>query len=326
MNSRLSAYLALLLTVAIWGVAGPVIKVTLRDIQPFTFLALRFFINTIVISPILLFYLRSHPIKVADLPRLSLLTLLGTTATLSLIFLGLDRTTALDATLIIATAPLFIVIGGSLICIKGVICLHERVTQLEKIGLAIALIGVGVAVIQPLLEQGVFAWENLTGNLLVLASNFTWTAFTLLAKEDFKRFTFRAKREEEAVPSLPGEGFTPFIVTAFSFIFGLFTFLPLALLENLIPSPITYYLSPNAVLGVLYMSLLSSIVAYFTYAWGISKIEASEAALFFYLEPIFAAPFAYLWLGERITPTFLLGAAIIATGVILTEIAPLKHQ
>jgi len=269
-------------------------------------LALRFLINAIVISPILLFYLKSHPIKVADLPRLFLLTLLGTTATLSLIFLGLDRTTALDATLIIATAPLFIVIGGSLVCIKGVICLHERITRLEKIGLVVALAGVGIAVIQPLLEQGAFAWENLAGNLLVLASNFTWAVFTLLAKEDFKRFT-------------------PFLITAFSFIFGLFTFLPLALIENSSLLPTVYHLPPTTFLGVLYMSLLSSIVAYFSWAWGVSKIKASEAALFLYLEPIFAAPFAYLWLGERITPTFLLGAVIIATGVILTEYKSASH-
>lgn len=309
-KNRLLAYLAMLLTVAIWGVAGPVIKVTLRDIQPFTFLALRFFINAIVIAPILLLYLKSssrQTIKLSDVPRLFLLTLLGTTATLSLIFLGLDRTTALDATLIIATAPIFIVIGGSLVCIKGVVCLHERVTRLEKIGLAVALAGVGIAVAQPILEEGIFARQNLLGNLLVLGSNFTWAAFTLLAKEDFKRFT-------------------PFLITTFSFIFGFLTFLPLALIENPdLPLAISH-LPLAALSGVLYMSLLSSVVAYFLYAWGVSKIEASEAALFLYLQPIFAAPFAYLWLGEKITSAFLLGAAVIATGVILTEYRPHPKQ
>ncbi|HEB14007.1 MAG TPA: EamA family transporter, partial [candidate division WWE3 bacterium] len=56
-----------------------------------------------------------------------------------------------------------------------------------------------------------------------------------------------------------------------------------------------------------------------------------EAALFLYLEPVFAAPLAYLWLGESITPTFIIGAAVIAAGVILTEYRPprvahLRHR
>ncbi|PIS12465.1 hypothetical protein COT70_00765 [candidate division WWE3 bacterium CG09_land_8_20_14_0_10_47_33] len=317
-KNRLLAYLAMLLTVAIWGVAGPVIKVTLRDIQPFTFLALRFFINTIVISPILYLYLKTRPpdpptprLRWASLPRLFFLTLLGTTSTLALIFLGMDRTSALDATLISATAPLFIVIGGSLVCIKGVVCLKETVTQWEKIGLTIALAGVGITILQPFLEQGIFAKGNLLGNLLVFASNFTWAAFTLFAKEDFRRYT-------------------PFLITASSFIFGFFTFLPLALLENPNLLVTIYHLPLTARLGVLYMSLFSSVVAYFTYAWGVEKIEASKAALFLYLQPLFAAPFAYLWLGEKVTPAFIFGAAVIATGVVLTEsrprIASLKNR
>jgi len=319
MSKRTLAYLSLLTTVAIWGIAGPVIKVTLHDLQPFTFLALRFFINTIVISPILFLYLKrlktqstNHPIiQLSDIPRLFFLTLLGTTSTLALIFFGMDRTSALDATLISATAPLFIVIGGSLVCIKGVVCLKETVTQWEKIGLTIALAGVGITILQPFLEQGIFAKGNLLGNLLVFASNFTWAAFTLFAKEDFRRYT-------------------PFLITASSFIFGFFTFLPLALLENPNLLNTIYHLPLTACLGVLYMSLFSSVVAYFTYAWGVEKIEASKAALFLYLQPLFAAPFAYLWLGEKITPAFILGAAVIATGVVLTEsrprIASLKNR
>lgn len=296
MTQRILAYLALLTTVAIWGVAGPVIKVTLRGITPFSFLALRFLINAVLISPFLLLYLRSHPLKWKDFTRLSLLTILGTTATLSLIFLGLERTTALDAVLIIATAPLFIVLAGA-------IFLKEKITKLEKFGLSLALLGISITVIQPLLERGILAQENLVGNLLILASNIVWTAFTITSKEDFRRHT-------------------PFLITSFSFVLGFLTFIPLAFLENPNLLLAVSRLPLATLLGVLYMSILSSIVAYFTYAWGLSKIEASEAALFLYLEPIFAAPFAYLWLGETVTPVFLLGAVVIAAGVILTEYRP----
>jgi len=309
-KNRLLAYLAMIVTVAIWGIAGPVIKITLRDIQPFALLALRFLVSAVVISPILCLYLKKNPDQVprsfSEVGQLILLTLLGTTTTLTLVFLGIARTTALDASLIIATAPLFIILGGSVVCIKGVVCLREKVTRLEKLGLAIALTGVGATVLQPLLEGGIFAGGNLAGNLLVLASNISWTAFTLLTKEAFKRFS-------------------PLLVTATSFIFGFFTFLPLALIENPnLPSALIR-IPPSAWTGILYMSLLSSIVAYFAYAWAVSKIEASEAAVFAYLEPIFSVPFAYLWLGEVPTAAFLIGAIIIAAGVVISEYQP-RHE
>jgi drug/metabolite transporter (DMT)-like permease len=75
-----------------------------------------------------------------------------------------------------------------------------------------------------------------------------------------------------------------------------------------------------AIPGILYMSAISSVIAYFTYNLGYSLIEASEATLFDYLKPIFAAPVALMWLGEQITLPFLVGAGLIFLGVVLTEI------
>ncbi len=296
-KDRLLSYLALLTTTAIWGIAGPVIKATLNvGLPPFTFLALRFLIAAAVISPFLIYYLRTHPEKWQHLPRLFFLSLLGTTATLALIFLGMERTTVLDATLITATAPIFIMVGGALF-------LRERVQPLEKIGTLVILAGVGITIIQPLLERGILAEENLVGNLLVFASNLTWAVYTLLSKKDY--------REHD-----------PFLITSLSFVFGLLTFLPLAWLENPQLLTIGSGLSTGALGGVLYMALFSSLAAYLLYGWGLSKIEASEAAPFFYLEPLFAVPLAYWWLGETVTFAFLIGAAVIAAGLLLIEYRP----
>ena len=67
------------------------------------------------------------------------------------------------------------------------------------------------------------------------------------------------------------------------------------------------------------MVIFSSVLAYFAFESGLRLIEASETTLFAYLQPIFAAPVAVFWLGERISPPFLLGAGIIAIGVFLSE-------
>ncbi len=70
------------------------------------------------------------------------------------------------------------------------------------------------------------------------------------------------------------------------------------------------------------MAILSYVLAYFLYNFGISKIEVSEAAIFSYLQPLFAAPLAVLWLKEIVTLPFLFGASVIALGVFLSEYRP----
>ena len=72
------------------------------------------------------------------------------------------------------------------------------------------------------------------------------------------------------------------------------------------------------------MSLFGSIIAYFTYTYGFSLIEASEATLFTYLQPLFTAPLAVFWLKESVRPPFIIGAVFIALGVFLTEYKPKK--
>jgi len=298
MTHRLKAYIALLFVAAIWGIAGPVIKHTLHFLPPFTFLFYRFLFVSLFCLPILLYLWKKSKISFQDLPKLFLLGLMSTTINLSLIFFGFERTTALDGTLLSSITPIFIVIGGAMF-------LKEKVTRLEKIGLLVVLAGAFLTVIQPLLEKGIFAQENLLGNLLILFAGLQWTTYVLLAKESLKRHS-------------------PLAITASAGLVGLITFLPLAFFEqgkaifnfNFLVS------SPSAFWGVFYMAILSYVLAYFLYNFGISKIEVSEAAIFSYLQPLFAAPLAVLWLKEIVTLPFLFGASVIALGVFLSEYRP----
>lgn len=292
MTKRLKAYLALLLVAMIWGIAGPVIKATLQQIPPFTFLFYRFLFSSVICLPIFIYQWLKQEVNSSDLPKLFFMGLMSTTINLSLVFLGFERTTALDGTLISAITPIFIVVGG-------VIFFKDKVTNIEKLGLAAVILGALITVIQPLLEGNAFAQKNLIGNLLVLLAGIQWTAYVLLAKEDFKRHS-------------------PLVLTTSASLVGLLTFLPLALGETQLKTSFT----PLSLAGVLYMAFLSYILAYFLYNFGVSQIEVSEAAVFSYLQPLFAAPLAVWWLKETVTLSFLVGAIIIILGVILTEYKP----
>jgi len=63
-KDRKTAYLALLTTAVIWGLAPPVIKYTLRFLSPVSFLFYRFLIaSTLVTLPLLLKLKKAKPSK-----------------------------------------------------------------------------------------------------------------------------------------------------------------------------------------------------------------------------------------------------------------------
>lgn len=310
LSKRSLAYLSLLITALIWGVAIPVIKYTLNFIDPLSFLFFRFLISSAVLFPFFLMFMRTHPLSKRDLPKLFFLGILATTIVLSLLFWGMEYTTAIDVCLISVLGPIMIVFGGAYF-------LKEKVTGKEKFGLSIAVFGALIAVLEPLLKRNAHHGA-LFGNMLVFLSYIIWAVYTLLYKKESLKYH-------------------PLVVTFFNFFSGLITLTPIFLIQKF---PITNYklfasqssfgaqITPPAVAipGILYMSIFSSCIAYFTYNLGVSLIEASEASLFEYLKPIFAAPLAIFWLKEEVTLPFLAGAVITTIGVTISAWKGSEHS
>lgn len=289
-KKRLTAYGLLLLTAALWGWAAPIVKYTLNFIDPIGFLFYRFWLVSFLFLPPFFIAVKKKPLPFKVFFRHFLIGLIGGPLTLLLIFFGADKTTSLNASLIVAMAPVFIVLAG-------VFFLKEVVTKKEQLGLALAVAGTLVTVVQPIANHHPSASAPLIGNLLLFTHNFVWTTYVILIKKESQKYS-------------------PLILTAITFFSGVFVLTPLFFLKtNLSP----FQIPTPAIWGILYMSLFSSVIAYTTYNWGISLIEASEATLFTYLQPLFAAPLSFFWLKEKVSPLFLLGATLIAFGVFLTE-------
>ncbi len=104
-------------------------------------------------------------------------------------------------------------------------------------------------------------------------------------------------------------------------------------LTFLIPAAFEYIKNPAwpsgvtilGLLGLAYMTLLSSISAYFLFEWGLSQTTVAMANIFQYAEPFIAASLAVAILGERLSPSFLAGALLICVGVYLGSFAKERH-
>lgn len=288
-NQRKKAYLALLTTSLIWGVASPVIKYTLNFVSPYTFLFYRFLIVSLLLAIPLTIRLRKIKLTLKNCFLYVALGFIGTPLTLLLLFSGMKRTAAVNASIISLFTPVVIVIGG-------VLFLNEKVTRNEKKGILLILLGAFLSIIEPLFQSGINFNQGILGNLLVFANTFSWAGFSLLRRKF-------------------GEKLDSLVLTASSFIVGLIVLLPI--LAN---NPSGFTLNQNAIPGILYMSILGSVIAYFTYIYGFSKIEASEATLFTYLEPVFAIPVSIMFLKEKISFLFIIGAVLILSGIVVSEL------
>lgn len=292
---RIRAYVLLLIVAVVWGIAGPIIKFTLGAIEPLPFLTYRFGLSAAVAILAIIIDGAHIPRSKETFLRILLYGFLVSTVALGLLFSGLNKTTVLDMTLITAVGPL-------LIALAGVALLNEHVTKRERIGMGIAFSGSLITILSPLINDGIDL-TKLSGNFLIILYLLANTVSVIMMKK------------------LVRKDIRPITLANYSFIVGFLTMMPITLLTygggNLIQSikglTLPYHLA------IVYMALISGNLGYTLWARAQKTIEVGEAAVFAYLYPIFSAPLAVLWLKESITPTFIVGAALIASGVIIAE-------
>lgn len=299
---RLRAYLLLLLVAVIWGLAGPVIKLTLKGFPPEFFLLYRFFLSSLLALPFFAIYGFKIPKNRRTIFMTLLYAFLNSTITLGLLFWGTSKTSLLEMSLISLFAPLLIILGG-------LIFLKEHVTFRERIGILIAFSGSFLIVIEPLLETQNRIGQ-LSGNLLVFTSLLGNAASGVLLK--------KLLRQGIPAPTL----------SHLSFLVGFLCFLPIVFLRYS-PAHLLNLFSTTPLpfhLGVAYMAVFSGTIAYTLANLAQKTIELSEAALFAYLHPIFSAILALFFLGDKISIPVAAGSIITFLGVAIAEIKKKRYN
>ncbi len=293
-------YIALLLAHLIWGANFVVAKVTLQEFPMHTLAFLRFAIASLLLAPFFLAETKKVNIKKQDLPKLIAVGIFIITFNITFFFAGIQKTTATNASILTLIIPMLSVIIGW-------IFLREKVYVINLLGIGFGFIGALIILGLPQIFLGNFQPETLLGNLLMIISSISWVIGATLSRQVLKKY-----------PSL--------IVTAVAFLVGVVTFFLPALREYIVdpgwPDRITHL----GLLGLLYMTALSSISAYFLFEWALSRTSLVSADLFQYIEPFVAAALAVTLLGERISFSFVIGAALIALGVYWGTFAKEAHH
>lgn len=293
-------YLALLLVHLIWGANFVVAKITLQEFPPMSLAFLRFSLASLFLAPFLIIQTKKVKIKKTDLPKLISIGILIITLNIGFFFEGIRRTTAIDASILTMTIPILSVLLGWWL-------LKEKIYLINLLGVGFALVGALTILGLPQFIMGNLSTQMLIGNILIILASISWVLGAVISKGILTKYS-------------------SLVVTAIAFIVGTLTMAIPAGLEYIQnpgwPSSVTFL----GLLGLSYMTLLSSISAYFLFEWGLSKTTVYIADLFQYIEPLIATVLAVSILGERISQTFIIGAILIAIGAYLGTLAKEIHH
>ena len=111
------------------------------------------------------------------------------------------------------------------------------------------------------------------------------------------------------------EGMTSLGVTGWTFLFAGLTLLPVTLIIEGLPD----HLTARNVAGLIYLVLISGIVAYVVWFWGLERLSASAVTFLTLLNPVTAALLGWLVLDQRLNAWQILGALLILVSVVLGQ-------
>lgn len=298
-KARWVSYSWLLINTVAWGSSFVLVKPALSVTTPFRYMFYRYILAILLSTPILWYYVKKISWKKIKkiTPTVFSLELLGTALALSLLYLGLKYSTALEAGLIATLQPLFVTIGGILL-------LNEKEERHEWIGTFVALGGGLLLVLGPGFVPSSPRF-SLLGNLLITLSLVVNMFYFPWAKKAY-------------------QGQPKFLVSTLSYYLGLVAFGVLSLIEVGLPQVLissiwTDLQSTSVWIASGYMALFGSIIGLTAYIKGQDGIEASEAGMFWYLQPLVSVPLAFLVFGDTILPVQILGMALVFAGVFLAE-------
>jgi probable blue pigment (indigoidine) exporter len=111
------------------------------------------------------------------------------------------------------------------------------------------------------------------------------------------------------------EGMTTIGVTGWIFLFAGLTLLPVTLLIEGLPD----HLTARNIAGLIYLVLISGILAYAIWFWGLQRLSASAVTFLTLLNPVTAAVLGWVVLDQRLNHWQLLGAIIVLVSVMLGQ-------
>jgi drug/metabolite transporter (DMT)-like permease len=271
---------------AIWGGMYVVSKVVMETISPFTLITSRLLLGISVLY-LVIHWRGGLKISHRSFWQVFWVGTIGYGVSLGFQFVGTKLSTAANGSLVTSATPAFVLLFAALI-------LGERITPRRLIALALATLGV-IAVIDPRtarLEPDLF-WGNVS---LVMAA-ITWALYSVLIR--------KVTREVDVLTT-----------SMIAFVGGLVVSVPLSIAEIIRGG--MGEITPAIFAGVLFLGIISTALAMFLWNTAFAELPAGVASLTFFAQPVVGTILGVIFLGDQITPMFIIGGVLIGTGIVIS--------
>ena len=281
---------AMLAVVLMWAANNILIKVTVDILPPLPYVVGRFVIVIALVWGWIAWRRMPARIAMTDRPLLLVAGVCGFGAYNALFTVGIQRTSAFSAALLISLGPIFTMFLARILGQD-----HPTTAQWLATGLAAA--GVLVFVGDKLRAEGF--GSAATGDLLTLVAALLFAVYSLAARPLTARYG--------AV-----------VTTAWAVVIGLLAIAPWGIGPALSQS---WLALPLPVWGSLvYAAAISMLIGYSLWAWAMNRSGVARTAPYLFLIPVATGIMSAAALGESFTPAKVGGAMMVLAGTTLVRV------
>jgi len=279
--------LSLIFAMFIWASSFIALKAAMEDLGPFTVIFLRMLIASLCFVYFIKSFLK-YDFSKKDIKYIFLLALFEPCLYFIFESKSLQYTTASQAGMITSLMPIITAMAAGYF-------LKEIISKQIIFGSFIAMSGAIWLSLQG--TSSIDAPNPLLGNFLELLAMICGAGYTITAR-------------------YLSDKYSALFITAIQVFIGAIFFTPLFLYEYF---TIDMNITIKSFLWIAYLGIVVTLAGYGLYNYALTKIEASKAAMFVYLIPVFTLILAYFILNEKLSIFEFIACFVILFGVFISE-------
>jgi drug/metabolite transporter (DMT)-like permease len=294
-NRKLLAHLSVLTANLIYGANYSVAKTIMPElIKPFGFIFIRVIV-TVILFWIAGYFIKAKKVAANDLPRLFLCGIFGVALNQLLFFKGLDLTSPINASLMMTTNPIMVLLVAAAL-------VNEKITLLKIAGIITGVAGAGFLILYGNTVQ--MTSGSVAGDIMVLVNSLSFGLFLIIVKPLMQKYS-------------------TLTVMKWVFLFGSIAVFPFGYSEFTVIDWKQFNF--NDWWALAYVVLAVTSIAYMLNVYALKNLSSSSVSAYIYLQPLFAAFFAIIAGQDKLTLLHVTSAVLIFVGVYMVNAGGFKR-
>jgi len=287
---KYKAHIALIVANLFFGINFPIAKSLMpKYLHPIEIIFLRASISALLFFIIQQLFFREK-VEKKDILTLALCGIFGVSINQLLFFEGLNLSTPIDASIIMATIPVMVLI-------ISIFLIKEKLTMYKSIGILLGAAGAIITVVYG--KELASGSDELKGNIFLFINSISYSIYFVIVKP------------------LMGK-YNSFTVMKWTFFFGFLFIIPFS--THAFTNVNWAIFNGFTWSSLIYVIIATTFLAYLLIAYSMKYVNSSVASFYIYLQPVVATLLAILMYNEKLSFIKIISALMIFAGIYLVGV------